>query len=342
MNSEKHFGFIPPESILSLRRPAVEIIYQPTGQQMRYFILLVLTFFLACSALKKADQSYEQGDYRLTINECKEVLAQDSTRVDAYLLMARAYMAIDKADSAEMAAARAWDLEPGDQETRTLYITILLNLAQQKEKNKNFYEAISLYKKVLTVEPKQPEVLKKLADLYYRNGRIDEALSLYQQSLSVVQDSLLIAEKIVEIKERIIKSKSYLEKGKQALEKNRIKNAVRFLSTALDLKPDSKPIKYYHHMAKGRQLYKQGGKSELWDAIEHFGLAATLRPDLGEPHYRMGLAYHKKDRDEYDNAISEFKKAYKINPDGPYAEESLERSRELVKKKKIMREFWGK
>ncbi len=308
---------------------------------MRYFFIWILCLFLACSALKKADQFYEQGNYRLTIEECKEVLAQDSTQIDAYLLLAKSYMAIDKADSAKIAAAFARDLDPDDEETQKLYIRILLNLAQAKAENEQIYEAISLYKSVLAIKSDQPEALKKLADLYYRNGSIEEALSLYQQSLAVTRDSLIIAERIVEINERIIEATAYLEKGKMALEANQIGNAVRFLSRALDLKPDSKPIKYYHHMATGRQLYKQGGKSELWDAIEHFGLAATLRPGLGEPHYRMGLAYHKKNRDEYDNAISEFQKAYEINPDGPYAEEALKRSRELIKRKKIMREFWG-
>lgn len=309
---------------------------------MRFFCLSLLFLFMACSALHQANQYYQQSDYRATLRECRQVLAQDTTFADAYLLMGKAYMALNKPDSARLAVGRAYKLQPEKEEYKKTLVSILAELAEQSSTSGNDYEAISFYKEILSLDPQQTSAREEIADLYVQTGKIDNALSAYRQALALSEDSLALAEKIVNINERIMEAEQCFQKGKQALQANQIDAAVQHLAKARELKPDSEDIDYYFHIAKGRSLYSRGGKSNLWDAIEQFGLAATQKPEKGAPHYWMGRAYHKKDREEYDNAIHEFKKAYKIEPDGPYAQEAKKRSQELEKKKKIMREFWGK
>ena len=95
-------------------------------------------------------------------------------------------------------------------------------------------------------------------------------------------------------------------------------------------------------MTKGLLYYKKGSVGTIWDAIEQFGLASALYPEKGEPHYHMGLAYHKKDKKEYSEAIREFETAASVEPKGDFAELSVKKAEELKVYRKKMKDFWGK
>ena len=92
----------------------------------------------------------------------------------------------------------------------------------------------------------------------------------------------------------------------------------------------------------GQYVYKQGAKGKLWDAIVALGNAATYRETAAEPHYYMGLAYEKKDKDEYDNAIAAYEKALTLEPNGPKAAICKKKIRDLKKHKEKMDKFWGR
>ena len=95
-------------------------------------------------------------------------------------------------------------------------------------------------------------------------------------------------------------------------------------------------------MARGKILNKKGSKGQLWDAIEAFGNAMMLKPDLAEPHYFLGISYEKKDRNEFDNAINEFKIALEKDPSGQFSKSCRKKIKDLTTRRDKMKKFWGK
>ncbi|MCK5740104.1 hypothetical protein KAH55_13010 [bacterium] len=116
---------------------------------------------------------------------------------------------------------------------------------------------------------------------------------------------------------------------------------MKQLEVALKAKPDHKDAQYYHALSQGALLYLRGSKTQLWDAISEFGTAMTLRPDSGEPHYFMGMAYEKKNRNEFDNAIEEYQTAIQKEPEGWFVKSSQQKIKKLSKTRNVLRKFWG-
>ena len=312
----------------------------PEDNVKKGFVYL-FAVFIACSPLKNAQENFENHSYRKTITECKQVLAQDSLNTDAYTLMARSLLALDKPDSAQSVLESALKIGPKDQELNHLLTEALILQGDKAVLAGEDRIALNHYKAAL--QRSQPATLyEKTGDTYARLGLHERALELYQKAQT---DSLVVA--IVELKidsltERAAKARQYYEKGKKAAERQQFKSARELFSRALDLKPDYQQAEYAFHMAAGRYEYKENRGEDLWEAIEHFGRASSVYPDRGEPHYFLGLAYHKKDKDEYSNAISEFEIAAEKDPDGPYARKALKKATELRAHRKKMREFWGR
>ncbi len=105
--------------------------------------------------------------------------------------------------------------------------------------------------------------------------------------------------------------------------------------------PHNKEAKYQFHMAVGHRLYYKGSENALWDAIDNFAAAALLYPDRSEPHYFLGLAYNKKDKDEYANALDELKMAVALQPGSKWANAAQKEFARLDARKRKMDDFWG-
>jgi len=157
--------------------------------------------------------------------------------------------------------------------------------------------------------------------------------------LSNSGDAINLEEKIAQIETAKEQAQKYLAAGKIFIQKRQYDKAKKQFLKALELKPDFIEAQYHLHMATGLRLYRKGAKNTLWDAIEEFGYAASIYPQLGEPHYYMAMSYNKKDKNEYDNAISEFELAIQVEPNGKFAGESKKKIIELKTRRKKMREF---
>jgi len=304
-------------------------------------LLAVSIFIVSCGHLKMARQKFDEKDYAQTIDICRTSIEQDSTDAKAYFLLGSAFIEIDSLYQAEEALERALYLEPDNEQFKQkldgLYFTIADTLIQ----NEALREAIPFYEKSLGLYKANPSAFEKKADVFTKMGKYDEAKSFYKKALINTTDSTRVLSKLDDLQTDEKTARKLLEKGIRKRETKQYEQAVVRFEKALDLKPDFKEAKYQKHIAKGLNWYKQGSKSDLWEAIMQFGQAAAIYPSRGEPHYFMGLAYNKKDRDEYTNAIDELDKAVALNPDGPFAEKARKKATEIRKRKIKMEEFWG-
>lgn len=121
----------------------------------------------------------------------------------------------------------------------------------------------------------------------------------------------------------------------------RSEKAREHFQAALALNDTCRDAKYGLVMIEGLRLFKLGGRMDLWDALEQFGRAATLRPKRGEPHVWMARAYEKKDDDDFDLILERYNQALSLNlpPDLKAAAEA-ERTRIRERKDKL-ESFWN-
>jgi tetratricopeptide (TPR) repeat protein len=309
------------------------------------WIGLSVALIAGCGApLKTARQQFESGAYEQSIRESRAVLAKDSTATDAYILLMKSYLKLGNLDSAETVLRIAEKTIEKTDAIHQLGFEIKQRQARQKKEQEHYQPALVFFKQALSYNPRDPETLEEIGDVYYELGYHDRALEWYTRLDSISQDSIEVAGKIDEIRAAAKTAQSRYETGLNDLEQGRIGQAVETLGQALEVKPDHGPSKYYYHLAKGQQLYNNVRGTDLWEAIEAFGNASAVRPDAAEPHYWLGMAYNKMNKKdyEYDNAISEFERVIELEPTGPVAEKAKEKLKELKKRRKLMKEFWGK
>ena len=114
------------------------------------------------------------------------------------------------------------------------------------------------------------------------------------------------------------------------------------LDQAVKAKPDNKEAKYHSYLANGLFYYKRGSVGKLWDAIENFGLASSIKPEEVEPHFYMADAYIKKDDKDFENAIQEYEEVVRLAPGSELAKESQKKIEKLKAREKLLKEFWNK
>jgi tetratricopeptide (TPR) repeat protein len=131
------------------------------------------------------------------------------------------------------------------------------------------------------------------------------------------------------------------EKAEQFNAEEDYELAMQWAKQALEFDPYNQTARYEYHMAEGKQLYFQGSKWELWDAIVAFGKAEHAKPNDPMPYYFAAKSYHKKDDQDFENIISSYEKALKSNPSPELKNEIQSELEELRRRKKLYEDFWG-
>lgn len=312
---------------------------------MKRFILIFLIFILSCATMKKGREFYDQKNYQAAIEECQKEIAKDSTNADAYLLMGKSYFALKNYKEAVKALETAMQIKPGTrvaEEAATELITVKLAIGQQAAKEESYARAISEFKEILEKDSTNFSANYNLAKVYEANGWLKKAKAYYQKAAATASEDAQLATKIASIDSLMALAEKNFVQGKNYYLQGKNFSASKYLKKALKYQADHKEASYYFHMAQGKILYKKGGKSRLWDAIDHFGQAMMIHENSAEPHYYMALAYEKKNRNEFDNAISEYKIALEKEPNGKYAKICRRKIRELSARQAKLKKFCGK
>lgn len=307
---------------------------------MRTWFLIGLALIISCTPIKKAQENYNLGFYREAINICCVALEKDSTNADILSLLGESYFKLGILDSTLYAAGQAVELD-STSKAKELIFKIRAGYGDSLMEKQNYRIAIEEYNKALLFYPQEPHVLEQIADANYMQGRYDFSLEQYEKILPFVNDSTILLEKIGKIKQGQSRSVEKVELGLTFLNKKNYSRAKQSFEKALEIKPDNKNAKYYLYMTNGHIHYKNGKLGALWDAIKQYGHASALKPELAEPHYFMGLTYHRKDKKEYENAFREFETAIKLEPDSRFAKLAHEKLKEEQRRKKLLDDFWN-
>ena len=311
----------------------------------QFFILLMILILVSCAGMKQAQQFYDQEDYQAAIDECLLSIEKDSTNAEAHLILGKSYFALGKTDEALSALKKAEQISSNSKiakEAKSEIISIKLKIGNNAAKEENYNRAFSEYKEILAMDSTNFGANFQLANAYAQNGWLIKAKKYYQKALAIDPTNIEIKNKLRRADSLMHLAEVNFEKGKKFYLKRKNISASKYLKRALKYQADYKDAKYYFHMAQGKILYRKGSKSALWDAIEHFGKAMMIHEELAEPHFFMAVAYEKKNRNEFDNAISEYKLALGKEPDGKYAKKCKQKIRELTARRNKLRKFWGK
>ena len=312
----------------------------------KYVIVFISLLMASCAGMKKANDFYDSKNYDKAISECKLAIEKDSTNAEAYLILGKSYRATNKIKEANSLLNIALKLQPASSNLlskirKELIAVKLIKAKEFLDKSENYY-AIQEYKSILEMDSTDYSVISKLADCYLESRYLNKANVYYLKLLTVNPNDSKITSKKAVIDSLSKIAEANFKKGSTYYFKNKSYSALKRFKVALDNKKDHHLAKYYLHMSKGRVFLKKGSKSNCWDAIEEFGKAMVIRPELAEPNYYMAKAYEKKDRDEFDNAIEEYKNSLNKEPAGSFARVSKKKIKELTKRKNKMKNFWGK
>lgn len=307
----------------------------------KLFSFIILLVALSCTPVKKAQESYNVGMYENTVAICLAALQNDSSNVELQDLLAKAYFQTGRLDSAMFFAEKA--LFNGQLSSSKELLYKIHHIYADSLNDKNEYrKALEELDIALKLYPKEPKTIEKIGDTYYALGRHDTATKEYQKALVFVADSTALNEKLTTIENKRDEADKLVKSARSLIDRKKYDSAKAALNKALKIKPDHKGAKYNLYIATGHQLARNGKVGSLWNAIEQYGLASALKPELAEPHYYMGLSYHRKDKKEYENAFREFEKAVEIEPGSKYAKRALEKLKEEQRRKKLLEDFWNK
>ncbi len=172
-----------------------------------------------------------------------------------------------------------------------------------------------------------------------RKPSLRELVETSPEQVIARQDSLLVVVRKNPEKLPLL-MEAYLSVADQQLEAGQPTAAERTLEQGLALQPDNIDIKYALAMLRGKQLYKKGGSSELWDAIEQFNKASYYKPEDGIALYWIARGYEKNDEDDFENIIEYYVAALEKGlPEElqAAAQKALERARE---DQELLKSFW--
>jgi len=151
-------------------------------------------------------------------------------------------------------------------------------------------EAITNYSKSLQIEPDSASTHGNLGHALYRQGNFEEAIKHYKQ---------------------VLRNRPYLAGAHNDLARARahqgnLEEAVKHYKEALRIRPDFAEA----HSYLGCALAQQG---KLDEAITHFGEALRIRPDFADAHNDLGSALAQQGN--ADEAIKHYTEALRIEPD---------------------------
>ena len=181
-------------------------------------------------------------------------------------------------------------------------------------------EAEILYRKILEIEPKHPDVNNNLGVLQHRLGRLDEAEINFKKAIELKSDY----------------AEAYNNLGATLKDLGRLDEAETSFKKAIELKPDY--VDAYYNL--GVALYKLG---KLDEAEIIYKKLIKLKPDFFKVYNNLGIILEKIGK--LEEAEESFKKSIELKPDYTEAHNNLaihlkqNRFLKFLKSKKIARKI---
>lgn len=171
----------------------------------------------------------------------------------------------------------------------------ILQLGNQLLEQKKFAEARAEYEKALALAPNAPPILRAIAQTYYGEGKLDEAIATQKKYVELDPDNtseLLVLASLLLEKGNVDESKAILAK----LPPDSIRNPAVFINFGINLLNKKKP-------------------EEAWT---YFDQAVKVAPADADGYYYRGLtAYQLKNKKA--EARADFQKYLELAPTGENA-----------------------
>jgi tetratricopeptide (TPR) repeat protein len=313
-------------------------------KKQNWFLLLALISILlnSCAHLKEARLAYQEKKYDRAVHLLKEAIAADSTDADAYLLLSKTYSGMHSPDSALRYIEKAMAFHPDSKKIIDEYSSIRIQMGDRFLSQGKKQRALIQYRSAEPLDSTRYALIIRIADLYHDLALLEKAEVRYNRLLKLYPDSARARIQLLEIRQRTERAVTLYTKGMSAFHQEKLIPAKSYFSDALKEKADLDDAKYYLFITDGRLLYKKGSMNALWDAIEAFGNALSIRENSAESQYWLAKAYEKKDSRDFTNTIQHYETALQLEPNGPFSEESAQKLQELKKRKAKLDAFFGR
>jgi tetratricopeptide (TPR) repeat protein len=163
--------------------------------------------------------------------------------------------------------------------------------------NKQYDEAIRLFKEAADKDPTQHVIFANLADAYSQAKKYDDAAAAYQKAIELKPDEAAY----------------YNNLGIVQGNAGKIDDATKALQKAAELNPPGAGQSYYN---LGAVLTNRGRTKE---ASEAFKKAIEYNPQMAQAYYQLGISYFGQP-DTIPEAIPVLEKFLSMQPTGPDAE----------------------
>tara|TARA_B100000427_G_scaffold329391_1_gene345375 strand:- start:1474 stop:2097 length:624 start_codon:yes stop_codon:yes gene_type:complete len=128
--------------------------------------------------------------------------------------------------------------------------------------------------------------------------------------------------------------------GLSDIENNNYLKAKTHFSRVLFYSKDDSIAQYNLYMIEGHLLRKKGKKDKLWDAIQMYYKAASLKPMEGEPYFFIGQSYKILGNRDFDLILESYQKALDLHL-SPKIKAKVEHEFLLVSdREKRLNDFW--
>lgn len=313
---------------------------------MRRFLLLLTVVLLlgGCAAgqLGMAKKEVAVGNHQQAIALLRAELQRDSTNVVAYELLGASYEQLHYPDSAIGVYSMLLQLQPEHEAAKQGLGRSHLTLANAARDSGAFRDALDHYARAGEFAPQNAAIYLGRGQTYLRLSRLQKASADFEQALALSPGDNAAQLALEQVQRQRGEAEAQYKRGAALYEKSRWGAATTALEQAVAIDADDKEVRYLLHMARGRRLYQKGSTAALWDAIVEFGEATNARPNAAAPHYFMGQAYEKKDRNDFVQPIDCYKKALVSEPESSLAKKAQQRIDYLTARKEKLEKFWGK
>ncbi|MEM5948510.1 tetratricopeptide repeat protein [Spirochaetia bacterium 38H-sp] len=150
---------------------------------MRKSIAILLFFMIGFSAFSQEGQDalklYREGKYSEAISICLKEIKETPRRVDSYVVLGWALLAVDRYKEALDYTKTALEFSPYD-------YRLLMNAGENSYYLGLYKEALEYFKKYIVIQPSGrhiPEIYAYMGDIYYRWGEYYHADIAYTTAL---------------------------------------------------------------------------------------------------------------------------------------------------------------
>lgn len=202
--------------------------------------------------MRQGQQLHAEKQYDAAIDKFLEVVAKDPAYWQAYLWLARSFMAKGKWMDAVANGRKAYQLAPKDKETIPVFAEALFGGGAEALRNARYGESIALFGEYLKLEPDNGRAWLNVGKAYLGQQQFREALGALAQGLSrgggAERDELL---------------RGLLDGGVQAFSGGKHGEAIDLLTEFL--KHDQKNPTAYLNLAKA--YWGAGDMTRAFDAF---------------------------------------------------------------------------